>query len=327
MLENSINSFTEIFNPKITSSDLTEYLTNLKNFNPLEKYNINEDDFKEYIKNNYYNHLSPRDSDQIYDNFNKIKESFYKKRNDVGYPSDNIAIANNLIIELATTTLEGRSLLLKLVKDEQLTMEESKCYEFLGEAINTAEIEYFYGIPILTMKKNDFFKIHGISIKNMGIILTKGEYSLIVILRHEITHIIQGYVENKQQKNSVEKNKNAYESSCDAVALKRLKHEFEAYMTYYPSFEKFGGKNTVKSLIYAFLGLDIQTLVVNDNGEGILHDKNDKETFKKAKAIINMLENILPKASPNKLIEINNFIQKAKNLEEIIGNYDTDGNY
>jgi hypothetical protein len=58
-----------------------------------------------------------------------------------------------------------------------------------------------------------------------------------------------------------------------------------------------------------------------------LHDKNDKETFKKAKAIINMLENILPKASPNKLIEINNFIQKAKNLEEIIGNYDTDGNY
>lgn len=139
------------------------------------------------------------------------------------------------------------------------------------------------------------------------------------IIRHEFTHIIQHYHGAKVEFDYYEER-----------MLETLKCEFEAHITHYSNHKLFSGDYTKKSLMRGILSLlpeKDKTLILNKDKKLVTSDSELSELIKKGKTIISLLENVVFQASPDKLAEINKFIQSSKSLDEILGYTDKTGKY
>jgi len=318
----------QLFKPKIDLNKdphLVEYFKRAKDFNPLEHYNIDEVDFQKWVEENFFEHLKPRVNELIIDDSNFF-EVFYIKEGDGNFKSRDEAVKFNVLIrQIADTSPYS---LIKLIKNETLSIREQEFLDICDLVLPTSDLTYMYGVPIVRIKdRSDLRKktliFSGVSVPKMGIILnceTDAENDS--VLRHEFTHIIQNYKNLSAQKHLETKD-------IANFALTKIKQEFEAYITDYCLAKNLlGGIDKPMPLISAFIGIEFKpSKTVNRYGWKHTNDPENQVLLNKAKNIINALENIVPQASPDKLVEINKFIQNANTLDELLGDFDSEGVY
>jgi len=322
----------QLFKPKIDLNKdphLVEYFKRAKDFNPLEHYNIDEVDFQKWVEENFFEHLKPIDKKKAVSGGYSFVEAFYIREGSDRFTDKDAAIKTNIIFRLLADIKP--ECLIKTLEHQVLSDEENDYMNAAIEAYESIDLQYIYGIPVLTMYnqsdlvKKAFASFSGIVIHNMGIVLNcKDERSNEYALRHEMTHLIQNY-KNSCYDTAIE---NVKEGKYEEIILNKLKKEFEAYITRYDITKKvFSGRNTYKRIINAIMGpVFSPSKLFNSKGEKYSDNPKNQELLIKAKNIIKALENIVPQASPDKLVEINEFIQNADTLDELLG-FDSNGEY